>query len=111
MEVDLRQLARSALKWWWLLVALPVVLATVAFIYTSRQDPLYLAEVSLEVRTSGQENAYDALLGSERQAKTYQRLVKDQTVLENAGQQLTPPIDPDSLALSISSRSNRTRRC
>jgi polysaccharide biosynthesis transport protein len=104
LEVDLRQLARSALKWWWLLVALPVVLATLAFLYTSRQAPLYLAEVSLEVRTSGQENAYDALLGSERQAKTYQRLVKDQTVLENAGQQLTPPVDPDTLALSISSR-------
>lgn len=104
MEVDLRQLARSALKWWWLLVALPVVLATLAFLYTSRQAPLYLAEVSLEVRTSGQENAYDALLGSERQAKTYQRLVKDQTVLENAGQQLDPPIDPDTLALLISSR-------
>ena len=104
MEVDLRQLARSAIKWWWLLVALPVVLATLAFLYTSRQAPLYLAEVSLEVRTSGQENAYDALLGSERQAKTYQRLVKDQTVLENAGQQLTPPVDPDTLALSISSR-------
>jgi non-specific protein-tyrosine kinase len=104
LEVDLRQLARSALKWWWLLVALPVVLATLAFLYTSRQDPLYLAEISLEVRTSGQENAYDALLGSERQAKTYQRLVKDQTVLQNAGEQLDPPMDPDTLALKVSSR-------
>ncbi|MDQ2682339.1 MAG: hypothetical protein M3Y37_02315, partial [Chloroflexota bacterium] len=74
MDVDLRQLARSAAKWWWLLVALPVVLGLLAFLYTSRQAPLYLAEVSLDVRASSlNDSAYDVLLGSERQAKTYQR--------------------------------------
>jgi tyrosine-protein kinase len=105
LDVDLRQLAHSALRYWWLVIALPLALGALAFIYTSRQDPLYRAEVSLEVRASStNDNAYEILLGSERQAKTYQRLVKDPAVLSAASQQLTPPIDTEALALKVSSR-------
>ena len=105
MDVDLRQLAHSALRYWWLVIALPLALGALAFIYTSRQDPLYRAEVSLEVRASStNDNAYEILLGSERQAKTYQRLVKDPAVLSAASQQLTPSIDTEALALKVSSR-------
>jgi capsular exopolysaccharide synthesis family protein len=105
LDVDLRQLAQSALKYWWVIVALPLAFGVLAFLYTSRQDPLYRAEVSLEVRASAtNDNAYDILLGSERQAKTYQRLVKDPVVLQNAAQQIDPPIDTATLALKISSQ-------
>ena len=105
LDVNLRQLAQSALKYWWLIVALPIALGALAFVYTSRQDPLYRAEVSLEVRASAtNDNAYDILLGSERQAKTYQRLVKDPVVLQNAAQQIDPPIDTVALALKVSSQ-------
>jgi len=87
LDVDLRQLAHSAFRYWWLVIALPLALGFLAFIYTSRQDPLYRAEVSLEVRASStNDNAYEILLGSERQAKTYQRLVKDPAVLQAAAQ-------------------------
>ena len=72
MEIDLRQLAQSALKYWWLVVFLPLAVGVLAFLYTSRQDSLYRAEASLEVRASAvNDNAYDVLLGSERQARTY----------------------------------------
>ncbi|HYP61995.1 MAG TPA: polysaccharide biosynthesis tyrosine autokinase [Thermomicrobiales bacterium] len=105
MDVDLRQFAHSALRHWWLVIALPLALGFLALIYTSRQDPLYRAEVSLEVRASStNDNAYEILLGSERQAKTYQRLVKDPAVLQAAAQQITPPIDTEALALKVSSR-------
>lgn len=105
LDVDLRQLARSALKWWWLVVALPVLFGSLAFVYTSRQAPLYLAEVSLDVRTSStNDSAYDVLLGSERQAKTYQRLVKDPAVLGAAAARIEPAIDTVTLALKIKSR-------
>ena len=105
MDVDLRQFAHSALRHWWLVIALPLALGFLALIYTSRQDPLYRAEVSLEVRASStNDNAYEILLGSERQAKTYQRLVKDPAVLQAAAQQITPPINTEALALKVSSR-------
>ena len=104
LDVDLRQLAQRARRWWWLIVAIPAALAIVAYFYTARQSPLYLAEVSLEVKTSTSDNAYDALLGSERQAKTYQRLVKNNDVLSAAGAQLNPPLTADELARMVSSR-------
>ena len=105
MDVDLRQLAHSARKYWWLVIALPLALVVLAFVYTSRQAPLYRAEVSLEVRASAtNDNAYDVLLGSERQAKTYQRLVKDPVVLQNAAARLETPLDVADLELKVSSR-------
>jgi len=104
LDVDLRQLAQRARRWWWLILAIPAALAIVAYFYTARQSPLYLAEVSLEVKTSTTDNAYDALLGSERQAKTYQRLVKNNDVLSAAGAQLNPPLTADQLERMVSSR-------
>ena len=104
MDLDLRQLAQRARKWWWVIVAIPAALAILAFVYTSRQSPLYLSEVSLEVKTSTTDNAYDALLGSERQAKTYQRLVKNTDVLTAAGARLDPPMTADELSNMVSSR-------
>ncbi len=105
MDVDLRQLARSALKWWWLLIAIPLVFGVLAFLYSSTQPSLYRADVSLDVRTSStNDSAYDVLLGSERQAKTYQRLVKDPQVLENAVAKINPPLSTETLAAKITSR-------
>lgn len=104
VDVDLRQLAQRARRWWWLIVAIPAALAVLAFVYTSRQDQLYLAEVSLEVKTSANDNAYDALLGSERQAKTYQRLVTNNDVLTAAAARVDPPVTADVLAEMIQSR-------
>jgi capsular exopolysaccharide synthesis family protein len=105
LDVDLRQLARSARKYWWLLVALPLVFGGLAFVYTSRQAPQYLAEVSLDVRTSSNnEGSYDVLLGSERQAKTYLRLVKDPVVLQNTIERIDPNLDLETLSAQIKSR-------
>ncbi|HET7055844.1 MAG TPA: polysaccharide biosynthesis tyrosine autokinase [Thermomicrobiales bacterium] len=105
MDVDLRQLFHSALRYWWLVIALPIALGVMAFLYTARQDPMYRAEVSLEVRASStNDNAYDILLGSERQAKTYQRLVKDPAVLQAAAQHIQPPMDIQALTLKVGSR-------
>jgi polysaccharide biosynthesis transport protein len=105
LDVDLRQLLHSALRYWWLVIVLPLALGVLAFLYTARQDPMYRAEVSLEVRASStNDNAYDILLGSERQAKTYQRLVKDPAVLQAAATQIQPPIDIEALTLKVSSR-------
>ncbi len=66
MDVDLRQLLRSALRWWWLILAIPVAAGVLAFAYTSRQTPLYLAEASLQVTTSGSSGeSLNVLLGFE----------------------------------------------
>ncbi|HRA48596.1 MAG TPA: Wzz/FepE/Etk N-terminal domain-containing protein, partial [Thermomicrobiales bacterium] len=104
MELDLRQLAQRAWRWWWVILAIPAALAIVAYLYTARQSPLYLAEVSLEVKTTSTDNAYDALLGSERQAKTYQRLVKNNDVLTAAAGRVDPPMDVETLEKIVSSR-------
>ena len=105
MDVDLQQLLRSAQRWWWLIIAIPLGLGALALVYTSRQTPLYLAEASLQVsNTASTDSVYNGLLGSERQAKTYQRLVSDPAVLEPAGQRVDPPVAAVDLAKQIRAR-------
>ena len=105
MDVDLRQVLRSVRRWWWLLIAIPALSGGLALLYTTQQEPRYLAEAALEVRTSANtDNTYNVLLGSERQAKTYQRLVEEPVILQAAGNQLTPPIDPVTLEEKIRTR-------
>lgn len=107
MDVDLRQLLRSALHWWWLIVAIPVATGVLAFVYTSRQTPLYLAEASLQVTTSGStDDSLNVLLGFEQKAQQYQLLVTEPTVLEPAGASVAPPVDAIALAKQVRSRTS-----
>ncbi len=104
MDVDLRQLLRSALRWWWLIVAIPVATSVLAFVYTSRQTPMYLAEASLQVTTSGSaDESLNVLLGFEQKAQQYQLLVSAPNVLEPAAAAV-PPTDAAALAKQVSSR-------
>lgn len=105
LDVDLRQLLRSALRWWWLIVAIPLATGALAFVYTSRQQPMYLAEASLQVTTSANtDDSLNVLLGFEQKAENYRLLVGDPSVLQPAAANVDPPGDAADLAKQVSSR-------
>jgi non-specific protein-tyrosine kinase len=107
LDVDLRQLLRSAQRWWWLIVAIPLATGVLAFVYTSRQTPLYLAEASLQVTTSAQtDDDLNVLLGFGQKAENYRLLVGDPSVLEPAGASVDPPVDSVTLGKQVKSRTS-----
>jgi len=103
MEFDLRQYLRLALKWWWLLAIGVIVPVAVSYYYTSQQDPVYQAQVTLMVGTtlqSSNPNAREIGL-AERLARTYAAMVKYRPVTEPVVRRLGLQRSPEALADQI----------
>lgn len=99
MEVDLRQVLRSVRRWWWIAILCPVLIAMLAFLYTSRQLPMYEAQAKLLVDPSGNgQSDYNTILSAERMTKTYEKLVKNRQVLEQVVTSLKLPFSADVLS-------------
>lgn len=99
MEVDLRQVLRSVRRWWWIAILCPVLIAMLAFLYTSRQLPMYEAQAKLLVDPSGNgQSDYNTILSAERMTKTYEKLVKNRQVLEQVVTSLQLPFSADVLS-------------
>ena len=104
MEVDLKQVLRSARRWWWIVILCPAIFCTLAFLYTQRQPPMYSAQAKLFVDPSGDgQYDYNSILSAERLTKTYQKLVKNREVLSAVIESLQLQMTPDELAGQIAS--------
>jgi len=104
LEVDLKQVLRSARRWWWIVILCPAMFCTLAFLYTQRQPPMYSAQAKLFVDPSGDgQYDYNSILSAERLTKTYQKLVKNREVLSAVIESLQLQLTPDELAGQVSS--------
>ena len=105
MELELRHLIGYARRWWWLLLALPVAVGLLAYVFTSRQQPLYSATATLLIRpaqTSATNNDFTALQSGQRLATTYQQLVVTEPVLAPVADTLGLPYTVDLLENKVS---------
>src|SRR5436309_189896 len=88
----------------WLLLAVPVLAAVVAFGVSKLQTPQYEASLTLWVSQSstaaGQQ--YADILAAERLAKTYGALITKRPVLQETINELHLNTTPDDLALHLS---------
>ena len=103
MEFDLRQYLRLALKWWWLLAIGAIIPVVVSAYFTSKQLPVYQAQVTLMVGTTLQSSNPDAReIGlAERLARTYAAMVKYRPVTEPVVRRLGLQYSPEALADQI----------
>jgi non-specific protein-tyrosine kinase len=108
MELDLQQIARSLRRWWWLAAGVPVVLAVLALLITSQQQPKYAATATLLISPSSGSGTldYNSVLTAERLSKTYQKLAKNRTVLDQVIADLQLPMDADELSGQIRTRAD-----
>jgi non-specific protein-tyrosine kinase len=80
-----------------------MLIAALAFVYTSRQLPMYEASAKLLVDPSGNgQSDYNTILSAERMTNTYQKLVKTRPVLELVVANLQTPLTVDDLSTMVS---------
>lgn len=104
MDLELRQLFRLARRRWWLLILAPLVTGAAAFAFSSRQQPLYQATATLMVDPAQgvAPPDYNAILGSQILAETYQQLITTDPVLAPVMAELGLPYGVDELRDRVS---------
>ena len=90
-------------KWAWLLLLAPIVVASISFAVSKRMEPVYQASTTLLISQTGDASRadYNALLTSERIAKTYAELITKRPVLEKVITDLQLEMTPRQLAGDI----------
>ncbi len=90
-------------KWAWLLLLAPIVVAAISFAVSKRMEPVYQASTTLLISQTGDASRadYNALLTSERIAKTYAELITKRPVLEKVISDLQLEMTPRQLAGDI----------
>lgn len=99
-EVELRRYWWILRKWLLLVLLLPIVCGAVAYVISIRSTPVYSASATLLVyRTpSGDITDYNAIVTSERLARTYSTMIPRRPVLEAVIQRMGLNESPASLA-------------
>ena len=82
--MEIRRYLAIVLKHWWLILLTIVLAAVAAFVYSSRQLPIYRSTTTLEVdrESDPRDQPYYVILSSERVAETYVLQVASSTVME-----------------------------
>lgn len=96
----LRDVRRAAWRWWWLLLALPLVGGVAAYGLLARQQPVYLAEATLFISPAQRTRTLDdlfAIQGTQELAPTYRQLVPTKPVLDGVVQELGLPYSWETL--------------
>ncbi|MEA2527738.1 MAG: tyrosine-protein kinase [Thermomicrobiales bacterium] len=108
MELDLRQVMRILRRWWWIAGLVPLLLGALAFGITSRQQPKYAATATLFINPAAGSGTldYNSILTAERLSKTYQKLAKNRTVLDQVIADLQLPMDASDLAGQITAQAD-----
>lgn len=99
-EVELRRYWWILRKWLILVLLLPIVCGAIAYVASIRSTPVYSASATLLVyRTpSGDITDYNAIVTSERLARTYSTMIPRRPVLEAVIQRMGLNESPASLA-------------
>lgn len=84
IEIDLRQYAAVLWRWKWLLIAGTLLAALAAFLVSRSTTPVYQATTTLLINQApdAQTSDYNAILTSERQARTYAQMLSRRPILE-----------------------------
>lgn len=103
--IEIRHYIGLVARWLWLIVLSMVLAAGGAYLYSSAQPPTYTATVTLLIDNSStgssQVTDYNAILTSERLARTYSQLLKSPTVLDEVMANLSLDMDTGALASLI----------
>ncbi|MGC8826589.1 MAG: polysaccharide biosynthesis tyrosine autokinase [Anaerolineae bacterium] len=102
-EVELRRYWWILRKWLGFVLLLPIVCGAVAYVVSIRSTPVYTASATLLVyRTpSGDITDYNAIVTSERLARTYSTMIPRRPVLEAVIQRMGLNESPSSLAKRV----------
>jgi non-specific protein-tyrosine kinase len=111
--LELNRYIEVALRRWWVILAVPVLAAVLALVWSRSQVPIYEARVVLLFQQAGTTPASPSLgdlQASERQARTYQELITTRPVLEDLAVALNLANDPSSLARKVTATVVRDTR-
>jgi capsular exopolysaccharide synthesis family protein len=99
-RLELRWYFSVIRRWLWLIVGCTLLLATLAFLVSSRMPPVYSASATLLVHQAPATGTsdYTAILISERLVSTYSQMLSGRPVLEAAIARLELEETPDGLA-------------
>ncbi len=89
-QLNVRRYLLVVRRWWWLVLGCTVLAALAAFIVSSQMMPVYSSSVTLLVHQSPSSsgNDYNALLTSEKLARTYAQMLTSRPVLDAVIEQL-----------------------
>ena len=98
--MELQQYYHTVRRWLWLILFCTFLGAGAAFAISTGTTPVYQASATLLVQQapSGDTTEYQALLGSERLARTYSEMLKARPIMENVIRELGLKESPAGLA-------------
>lgn len=99
-DLDLKHYVLVVWRWLWLIILAAAIAGGGAFLVSSLSTPIYEASTTLMIR-EGQKAAsidYNAILISERLARTYSQMLKDTPVLDETIARLGLGISEEALA-------------
>jgi len=103
LQVDLRKIGSIARQYWWLLVITTFVAASIAFLTSDRQQPLFAATVTLRVNTPvAASTDFSALQTTQNLTETYRQVIVMNPILDRVVQSMSLPYDVKSLKLKCS---------
>ena len=103
MDMTIADMLKLGRRWWWVLLACPLLAAGAAYLVSSFLTPIYQANLMLLInqsRTPGVTN-YDDILAAQQRTQTYSRLVTTRPVLEETIHRLNLTMTPDQLAKKL----------
>jgi len=103
-ELDLRRVWALIRHWLGAIVGGALLAAVIAFVVTSHLPPVYQASVTLMIQQSPSSGAseYTEVLASERQARTYAEIAKEEMIVQTVVERLGLDIAPGEVADMVS---------
>ncbi|MBA2453672.1 MAG: capsular biosynthesis protein, partial [Chloroflexia bacterium] len=98
-ELTFAEALKLARRWWWVLMALPLLAAIAAYALSTTMTPMYNARASLLIdatQPSAGSN-YNDLLTAERLSRTYSELATTDAVLEETAIRLNSDLTADDI--------------
>lgn len=98
-ELTFAEALKLARRWWWILVALPLLAAGSAYALSSIMTPMYEARASLLIDASQASSAsnYNDLLTAERLSRTYSELATTDAVLDETARRVAGGLTADEI--------------
>jgi len=84
-NIDIYKYVQLGLKWWWLIIIVPTVMAAIGYVITPKPKPVYQAITTLMIGPSPLQTTIDAAVdasASQRLASTYADMALRQPVLQ-----------------------------
>ncbi len=96
LSIDLRQYLKLLINWAWLFITVAVLSGGIAYFVSKTQRPIYQATATMLINEAPGAGAsdYNAILTSERLARTYSQMLTRRPVIDEVARRLDITIDP-----------------